>query len=112
MWTRIEKYFWMILAAGILAFTLGMTAHGWAQDTTWVIKVIVYDARAGVVLTYGTAQTGPVLFKDRKECEAALKGDPQVKLMLINVEKSMHEQLPGASLKAICLSAVDGERVD
>jgi hypothetical protein len=112
----MKKPVFIMVAAALVAFCTAMWVHGaraGVADHPYSIKALVYDGARGMVLTYGSPQSGPILFKTEGECKDALAHDENVKKMQTTVTKTAHEQLgPQTMVKFVCLPVVAGESVD
>lgn len=126
---RWERYFWILLGTGIMAWCLAMGLHAGNAKTivprgpggppvvyegdVYEIKIMVYDAGRGMVFTWGSQEQGPVVFKTAADCIAAIKGDEAFKKTLAGIRATATEKLGQQTrVLPVCVPVQLGEKID
>jgi hypothetical protein len=110
-------------AAAVLAFCTAMWVHSAhalplkppGSDQAHTLKFLIYGIRGGVIITFGTPESGPVVFKDAKACMKA-QNSPEAKEVADSLRGQLQARAPEkVYVQLLCLpvpDAAQAERVD
>jgi len=90
-----------------------LKATGAHTEAGYMLAMLAYDARGGLLAIAASPADGPLIFKDEKECTAARdskEGQEMLKMTLLQITERAHRSLRSINL---CLPIdAPGERID
>ena len=90
-----------------------LKAAGSHTEAGFMLAMLAYDARGGLLAIAGSPTDGPLIFKDEKECTAARdskEGQEMLKMTLLQITERVHRSLRSINL-CLPIDAL-GEKID